>query len=84
MYWRTKDGEEVDFLIERGSRFIAIESKLSEQPQRRDIKGISDLKKYYGEAALIRGVIMCKSKGKYNYDYETIVDNGLHLKEVLE
>jgi len=31
-YWRTKDGREVDFVIEKGGRFIAFEAKLTGMP----------------------------------------------------
>ena len=38
-YWRTKDGQEVDFLIDKGGRFIAIEAKLTGAPGRMHLKG---------------------------------------------
>jgi predicted AAA+ superfamily ATPase len=31
-YWRTKDSREVDFVIEKGGRFIAYETKLTGMP----------------------------------------------------
>ena len=37
-YWRTKDGIEVDFVLEDGQ--IAIECKISTPIDRRDLKGL--------------------------------------------
>ncbi|HUF27824.1 MAG TPA: ATP-binding protein [Gemmatimonadaceae bacterium] len=36
LYWRTVDNAEVDFVIERGRRLMAIEVKASERPHPRD------------------------------------------------
>jgi predicted AAA+ superfamily ATPase len=32
LYWRTKDRKEVDFVIEKGGRFIVFEAKLTGMP----------------------------------------------------
>jgi predicted AAA+ superfamily ATPase len=36
LYWRTTEGEEVDFVIEDGARLLPIEVKASTRPRRRD------------------------------------------------
>lgn len=42
-YWRTKSGLEVDFVLNRGN--VAIEVKISEPIERRDIKGLIEFSK---------------------------------------
>ncbi len=59
-FYRTAYGNEVDLLIERGGRFIAVEVKLTEKPNRADLKGIQALQKNYGEDSLIAGLIACR------------------------
>jgi uncharacterized protein len=46
-YWRTKDGREVDFIIEKGGQFIALEAKLTSVPGLDAAKGFSHFKGYY-------------------------------------
>ncbi len=54
-FWRTSRGEEVDLLIERGGRFIAVECKYSEMVSDRDTKAIASLKKTFGHESLMAG-----------------------------
>ncbi len=42
-YFRTSDGQEVDFVIERGEKIIALEIKLAETVRREDFKHIAYL-----------------------------------------
>ena len=39
-FWRTRSGQEVDFVFEHGRRVVAIEVKLSKSAQFRDTKGL--------------------------------------------
>ncbi len=64
-FWRTAYGDEVDLLVERGGRFIALEAKYSEQPTRRDLKGLAALTRMYGEDALIKGYVVCRTPESY-------------------
>lgn len=64
-YWRTAYGEEVDLLIEKGGRFTALEMKFTEKPDRTDLKGFAALEKMYGEEALIKGYVACRTAGHF-------------------
>ena len=43
-FYRTQDGKEIDFIIKRGERIIAIEIKFSKTVSKADFKHIVDLK----------------------------------------
>jgi len=58
-YWRDQRGNEVDLLLERNQRFIAIECKLSERQDKKAAKGIEKLKKFYGESEIDHAYIVC-------------------------
>lgn len=61
-FWRTAYGDEVDLLIEQGGRFTALEMKFSEKPDKGDLKGFAALAKMYGEDALLKGYIACRTE----------------------
>ena len=50
-YWRTTIGEEVDFVIEAGTRLLPIEVKATTQPRLRDITHLRTFRAEYGERA---------------------------------
>lgn len=50
-YWRTVNGEEVDFVIESGGRLLPIEVK-SSNPRLSDAAGLRSFRKEYGELSL--------------------------------
>lgn len=60
-FWRTLYGAEVDLLVERGGKFIGIESKFAENPDQSSLKGIMALKKFYGEDFFEKGFIACRT-----------------------
>ena len=60
-FWRTVHGAEVDLLVERGGRFVAIESKFTENPDQASLKGIQALKKFYGGDFFEKGLIACRT-----------------------
>lgn len=82
-YWRTQDGSEVDFIVEKGATLIALEAKFKERPTAGDLKGFQALQSYYGEAALLERVILCQSKGRTAWSDGVIVDNGVNLADLL-
>lgn len=65
-YWRTVQGAEVDLLIEKGGEFIAIETKSTENPDNKSLKGIQSLQKMYGDDCLIAGYIASKTSHAYS------------------
>jgi len=65
-FWRTLQGEEIDLLIEIGPRsFFALECKTSATVGLRDCKHFSVLEKVYGERALKRGAVICRTDRPY-------------------
>ncbi len=58
----------MDFIIERGRRFILIESKAAESPDVRDLRGVKAFKAEYGEDAVIKTVVACTTKKDYERD----------------
>jgi uncharacterized protein len=65
-YWRTKDGKEVDFVLEKGGHFIAFEAKLSEMPTSDSARVFEYLREYYGEDSLIKGFVICRVKKEFS------------------
>lgn len=55
--WRDQAGNEVDLLIERDRRLIAVECKLSEIPAVKDARGIERLRRFYGEEVVQRAFV---------------------------
>lgn len=78
-FWRTKDGREVDFIIEKGGRFIGFEAKLTSAPGLDAAKGFSYFKGYYGEEALLKEYIICRVKKDYALGKTIKAINGLHF-----
>jgi len=72
-YWRTSQGEEVDLLIERGGRFIAIECKYAENVDRNALKGLNAFGKIYGKKSLIGGYIASRTPRPYTLDNISVV-----------
>lgn len=70
-FWRTQSGDEVDLLIESGSRFTAVECKLAESPTNRDAKGISRLADFYGGNSVSKGFVVCRTSHSHVIDTET-------------
>lgn len=64
-YWRTVHGAEVDLLVEKGGRFVAIEAKATETPDEKALKGIQGLKEFYGNRSLIFGYIASRTLQAY-------------------
>jgi predicted AAA+ superfamily ATPase len=61
-YWRDQGGNEVDLLLERNQRLIAIECKLSEKPDKKAARGIEKLKQFYGEDQIDHTYIACPTE----------------------
>jgi predicted AAA+ superfamily ATPase len=64
-YWRTSTGDEVDLVVERGARFIAVECKLSETPGRDAAKGIAAFARDYGKGAVEQAFVACRAPHRH-------------------
>jgi len=59
--WRTQSGHEVDFLIEKGGRFLAIEVKASQQVDKSVINSFKTLNESLGKN-LISGIVLYRGR----------------------
>lgn len=64
-FWQTSVGDEVDLLIEKGKRFIAVECKFTEEPKAAHWKGLETFKKIYGEDHIEKSYLACRTKHPY-------------------
>lgn len=78
-YWRTREGREVDFVIEKGGRFIAFEAKLTGMSDSNALKGFEYLKEYYGDDSLISGYVICRIKKEFSLGKGIKAVNGIYL-----
>lgn len=79
-YWRTKDGREVDFIIEKGGQFIAIEAKLTGAPTPDATKGFNYFRNYYGENSVLKQYVVCRVKKDHSIGKEVKAINGIQLE----
>lgn len=79
-FWRTKNGQELDFIIEKGGRFTAFEAKLTGSPKTDDLKGFRALEEYYGEGSLINGSIICRTGRTFSIGKNLKAINGVDIK----
>ncbi len=64
-YWRTKQGDEVDVILEQGKKRVALEIKYTEHPQKDDLKGLLAFKKIHD---VHQSIIVCNIKNKALHD----------------
>ena len=60
-YYRTKQGQEVDFVLTRGRYTVAVESKITRSVDRSDLKGLRALAEDHG---LDRALVVCQEERK--------------------
>lgn len=82
-FWRTSTGKEIDLLIEKGGRFIAIECKFTETPQNSSLKGIKAFIREYGKDAIIAGYIVSKKPSPFTVDETILAIPGRDLENYL-
>ncbi|HWL53741.1 MAG TPA: ATP-binding protein [Chthoniobacteraceae bacterium] len=66
-FYRTSDGREVDFVLERGGRLVAIEVKNAETITDKDLAGIKELQQVTGQDFHC-GVVLCNTPRAIAYD----------------
>lgn len=64
-YWRTSQGDEVDLLMEKGGRFIAVECKYAENVDQGALKGMNALSEIHRGKSLIAGYIASRTSRSY-------------------
>lgn len=61
-FWRDQAGHEVDLLIDRDQRLVAVECKLTERPAPRDASGIDRLRAFYGAETVAAAYVACTTE----------------------
>ncbi len=79
-FWQNQSGHEVDFLIEKGGRFIAVEAKMKELPDLKDTANFERLKSFYGADSLIKGYVLCRCSNPYKITKEIEARGCFNLK----
>lgn len=59
-YWRTRDGHEVDVLIEHNGRLLPIEIKSTATPTSVHLQSLGRLQQIVGDAAAEKAVLICR------------------------
>jgi predicted AAA+ superfamily ATPase len=72
-FWAAHGAAEVDFVIETGGRFQLIEAKLGSHPGADARRGFRAFTAAYGEAAVARRTIVCRTEAAYDLDDGTEV-----------
>ncbi len=67
-YWRDQAGNEVDLLLEKGDSLFAVECKLTEQPSKRDLRGIRRLRDFYGAERVEQAFIACTTLAPFEIE----------------
>jgi predicted AAA+ superfamily ATPase len=66
-FYRTNDGKEVDFILEKENKLIAIEVKHAENITERDLSGIRELQQAIGKDFHC-GIVLCNTPRVIPYD----------------
>ena len=82
-YWRTAQGEEVDILIERGGRFVAIECKYAEHVDEHALKGFNAMLHAHGEKSLIAGYVAARTPRRYGLSPKVSAVPGSSIEKFL-
>ena len=69
-FWRTSRGDEVDLIIERGGRFVAVECKLTETPNPDTLRGIRALGQFYGTDSIDSAYVACRTSVPFRFKDE--------------
>lgn len=64
-YWRDQTGNEVDLVLERNQQLIAVECKIKQHPESKDLKGIRAFKKFYGDSAVQKAYVACSANSSF-------------------
>lgn len=66
-FYRTSEGNEVDFVLEKQGKLVAIEVKNSERITEKDLKGIKELKSI-AEKEFVCGIVLCNTSRVIAFD----------------
>lgn len=58
-HWRSHGASEVDLILEQNGVLFPIEIKLTSNPTKKDVKGITAFRKTYPDLKIAPGLIIC-------------------------
>ena len=82
-YWRTKDGKEVDFVLEEDGILFGLECKATEPPGKDATTNLGLLRRSL-EGAEVRSIVLCRVPefvARWGH-LDVSADNGCHLDQV--
>jgi hypothetical protein len=80
-FWHDRSGNEVDLVIERDQRLFAVECKLSEHPDQRDIRGIEKLRQFYGPENVVAASVACTTGAPFEIASGVVAREGWRVWE---
>ena len=66
-FYRTNDGREVDLVLEKNNKLVAIEVKNTENITEKDLAGIKELQQAVGKD-FICGIVLCNTQRVLAFD----------------
>ena len=78
-FWRTADGKEVDFILERGGRFEAFEARYAERPTEADLGNVRTFERLHGARSVMQATIICRTRRTYPLGPDATATNGIGL-----
>jgi predicted AAA+ superfamily ATPase len=67
-YWRDQGGNEVDLLLERNRKLAAVECKIKELPEKKDLHGIQRLNTFYDRKEVSRAYVACPAEVSFDLE----------------
>ncbi len=75
-YWRDQGGNEVDLLLEKNQKIIPVECKITQKPEKKSLRGLHRLRKFYGEEFVAHAYIACPIGSGFDLDQSTTAISG--------
>ncbi len=76
-FWRTKEGDEVDLIIEEDGKIFPVEIKMSMRPDKNMLSGIFRLKKICDRVS--RASLICLAENQYPFDKDIDIVPVSHI-----
>ena len=81
-YWRDSNGPEVDFIIESAKRYIPIEVKWSDKPNKHDARHLEIFMDEYSQAK--KGYIICQTPLSYDLSSRVTAISWRDIQEIFD
>jgi hypothetical protein len=75
-HWCDQGGNEVDLLVEKDGKLLAVECKVKERPTDKDFRGIARLRAFYGREMVPRAYLACPVETEFDLRPDVTVVPG--------